>query len=125
MQSLQEPASVRSLHRWPLGIKVNNSLFSEGFYLLRRWHHGVAQKNDGRLELYFDGQLDRSSLLESVHPTLRCHLTVGPRTPESNNLKDSRSFVGRLEESAISDHRLSAEEVRAHYRLGCESTRPD
>jgi hypothetical protein len=124
-QSLQKPASVRFLHRWPLDIKVNDSLFSEGFYVPRRWHHVVAQKNDGRLELYFDGQLDRSSLLESVHPTLSCHLTVGRRTPASDNPKDSRSFVGRLDELAIYDHPLPAEEVRAHYRLGSESPRPD
>ena len=63
--------------------------------------------------------------LESVHPTLRCHLIVGRRTPESDNPKDSRSFVGRLDELAIYDHPLSAEEVRAHYRLGSESPRPD
>ena len=123
-QSLQKPASVRFLHRWPLDIKVKDSLFSEGFYLPCRWHHVVAQKNDGRLELYFDGQLDRSSLLESDHPTLRCHLVVGRRTPESGNPKDSRSFVGRLDELAIYDHPLSAEEVRAHHRLGLESPRP-
>jgi hypothetical protein len=125
LYTLYKPASVRFLHRWPLDIKVNDSLFSEGFYVPRRWHHVVAQKNDGRLELYFDGQLDRSSLLESVHPTLSCHLTVGRRTPESDNPKDSRSFVGRLDELAIYDHPLSAEEVRAHYRLGSESPRPD
>lgn len=124
-QSLQKPASVRFLHRWPLDIRVNDSLFSEGFYVPRHWHHVVAQKNDGRLELFLDGQLDRSSLLESVHPTLRCHLTVGRRTPESDNPKDSRSFVGRLDELAIYDHPLSAEEVRAHYRLGSQGPRPD
>ena len=77
------------------------------------------------MELYFDGQLDRSSRQVSVRPTLRCHLIVGRRTPESDNPKDSRSFVGRLDELAIYDHPLSAEDVRADYRLGSESPRPD
>jgi hypothetical protein len=119
--SLQKPASVRFLHRWPLDIKVKDSLFSEGYYAPRRWHHVVAQKNDGRLELFFDGQMERSMPLEVDHPTLSCHMIVGRRTPESENPKDSRSFVGRLDELAIYYHPLSADEVRAHYRLGSES----
>jgi hypothetical protein len=125
-QSLQKPASIRFLHRWPIDIRVTaDCLFSEGVYVPRRWHHVVAQKAGHRLELFLDGELDLSRPLEPDHPTLSCHLIVGRRTPESENPKDSRSFVGRLDELALYDHPLSAEEVRRHFRLGRERVRPD
>jgi hypothetical protein len=122
---LHKPASVRFLHRWPIDIHVTDSLFSENVYIPRRWHHVVAQKRDGRLDLFLDGVLERSTPLEPDHPTLRCHLIVGRRTPEGQNPKDSRSFVGRIDELAIYDHPLSDEEVRRHFRFGSESLGPD
>ena len=121
---LHKPASVRFLHRWPIDIRVTDSLFSENVYLPRRWHHVVAQKRDGRLDLFLDGVLERSTPLEPEHPTLRCHLVVGRRTPEGQNPKDSRSFVGRIDELAVYDHPLSDEEVGRHFRLGSESLGP-
>jgi hypothetical protein len=125
-QSLQKPASIRFLHRWPIDIRVTTDcLFSEGVYVPRRWHHVVAQKAGRRLELFLDGELDLSRPLDPDHPTLSCHLVVGRRTPESDDPKDSRSFVGRLDELALYDHPLSAEEVRRHFRLGRERLRPE
>ena len=122
---LHKPASLRFLHRWPIDIHVTDSLFSENVYIPRHWHHVVAQKHDGRLDLFLDGVLERSTLLEPDHPTLRCHLIVGRRTPEGQNPKDSRSFVGRIDELAVYDRPLLDEEVRRHFRLGSESLSPD
>lgn len=125
-QSLQKPASIRFLHRWPIDLRVTaDCLFSEGVYVPRRWHHVVAQKAERRLELFLDGELDLSRPLDPDHPTLTGHLIIGRRTPESDNPKDSRSFVGRLDELALYDHPLSAEEVRRHFRLGRERVRSD
>jgi hypothetical protein len=50
---------------------------------------------------------------------------VGRRTPEASNPHDSRSFVGRLDELAIYDHPLSAEEVRHHYGLARQKVLPE
>jgi hypothetical protein len=115
-QSLNKPASVRFLHRWPLDISVGNNIFSEHVYVPRRWHHVLAQKDGSRVDLYVDGVWDNSMPLDPDHPNLSCHLVVGRRTPDTLDPKDVRPFVGRLDELAIYDHPLSAVEVRHHFR---------
>jgi hypothetical protein len=122
--TLYRPASVRFLHRWPLDYKVGNNLISERVYVPRRWHHVVAQKKGDRMELYFDGVPEVSMPLEPDHPTLSCQLVVGRRNPDSLDPHDPRPFVGRLDELAIYDHPLSADEVRRHYRLARPEERP-
>src|SRR5207249_4245544 len=92
-----------------LDMKVEYNAYSEDLYVPRRWHHVVAQKNGSRMELYFDGVAARPLPLEADYPTLSCNLVVGRRTPDTKDLKDSRSFVGRLDELAIYDHTLSVE----------------
>jgi Concanavalin A-like lectin/glucanases superfamily len=116
-RALHKPASVRLLHRWPLGMKVENNAYSRSYFVPRRWHHLVAQKSCTRMEIYLDGELDGSRSLEAGIPTLLCHLVVGRRNPDPKAVKDSRSFLGRLDELAIYDHPLSAAEVRAHHGL--------
>jgi hypothetical protein len=123
-QSLYKPASVRFLHRWPLDTRIGNNIFSEYVYVPRRWHHVLAQKNGERMELYFDGEPDHSMPLELDHPTLSCRLVIGRRTPDPLELHDRRPFVGRLDELAIYDHPLSAEEVRHHFELATLEDRP-
>ncbi len=115
--SLFKPASVRFLHRWPLDTRIGNNIVSEGLYIPRRWHHLVAQKNGDRLELFLDGEPDHTMPLEPDHPTTACRLVVGRRTPDPFESQDPRPFVGRIDELAIYDHPLTAEEVRSHYRL--------
>jgi hypothetical protein len=115
--TLHKPASVRSLHRWPLDVKVENNVYSENIYIPHRWHHVVLQRNGTRMELYFDGVPSPILPIDTEYPIQSCHLIVGRRTPEATNPKDPRSFIGRLDELAIYDHLLSAEEVQAHFRL--------
>jgi hypothetical protein len=124
-QSLHKPASIRLLHRWPLDIQVQNNTYPAGVYIPRRWHHVVAQKRGDRMEVYLDGVPGRPQSLESDYPTLPCTLVVGRRTPETLNPKDSRSFVGRLDELAIYDHTLTAEEVRLHFQMATPRARPE
>jgi hypothetical protein len=116
-RSLYPPASVRFLHRWPIDMRAGDNLCSEGVYVPRRWHHVVAQKAGDRMELYFDGRPGRSLRLVPDHPSVPCQLVVGRRTPDPDDPKDSRSFVGRFDELAFYDHPLSPEEVRRHYAL--------
>lgn len=115
--SLFNPASVRFLHRWPLDTRIGNNIVSERLYIPRRWQHVVAQKNGEKLELFLDGEPDRSTTLDPDHPTVLCRLVVGRRTPDPHDPQDRRPFVGRLDELAIYDHPLTHDQVRAHYRL--------
>jgi hypothetical protein len=121
---LHKPASVRVMHRWPIDIKVQFNLYSETTYIPRRWHHVVAQKNGNRMEAYFDGVPALSLPLEPDHPSLSCRLVVGRRTPDAQDPKDSRFFVGRLDELVLYDHPLSPEEVQNHFRLATQKEPP-
>jgi hypothetical protein len=67
----------------------------------------------------------RHAPLRPEYPTLPCHLVVGRRTPEARDPRDSRSFVGRLDELAVYDHPLSAEEVRHHHGLANRRSIPE
>ncbi len=77
------------------------------------------------MQVYLDGAAARPLALECEYPKLACNLVVGRRTPDALDPKDSRSFVGRLDELAIYDHTLTAEEVRLHFQLANPSTRRD
>jgi hypothetical protein len=77
------------------------------------------------MELYFDGALDRSMPIEPEYPALPCRLVVGRRTADASNPNDSRSFVGRLDELAVYDHTLSAEEIWNHFKLATTRDRPE
>jgi Concanavalin A-like lectin/glucanases superfamily/FecR protein len=124
-QSLHKPASIRLLHRWPLDIQVQVNTYSAGVYIPRHWHHVVAQKQGDLMQVYLDGAPARPLVLDSEYPTLACNLVVGRRTPDTLDPKDSRSFVGRLDELAIYDHTLTAEEVHHHFQLANPGTRRD
>ena len=116
-QSLYKPASVRFLLRWPFNTAAGDNTFSRDVYVPRRWHHVVAQRDGDQMELYVNGVLGRSMTLDPDRPTRSCYLVVGRRTTDAHDARDVRSFVGRLDELALYDHPLSAEQVRSHYRM--------
>jgi hypothetical protein len=124
-QSLFRPASVRFLHRWPLDSRIGSNILSDEIYIPGRWHHLVAQKNGPQIELYFDGVLAHSLTLQPDHPDLACRLVVGRRMPDPLEAQDSRSFVGRIDELALYDHPLAAEDVRRHFQLATVRTDHD
>jgi hypothetical protein len=117
-------ASVRFLHRWPPGGKGGVSLQNGTTYQLYRWHHLVAQGNGDRMELYMDGALARSQPLSPDRSTTPCRLLVGRLlTTQQNAPAKNRPLFGRVDELALYDHPLSAEEVWSHYQLGTEEDR--
>jgi hypothetical protein len=116
-QTLNKPASVRFLHRWPLDTGIGKNLFSDRVYVPWTWHHVVAQRAGDRIELYLDGVVAGLMPLEGDYPELDCRLIVGRRTTVAADPSDAREFVGRLDELAIYDHVLSLEDVRAHFAL--------
>ncbi len=76
----------------------------------------MAQRRDGRAELYLDGRLNRREILDPDERPARCRLVVGRRTDDPENHVDPRTFAGSLDELALYDHALTPDEVLLHHR---------
>jgi hypothetical protein len=118
--SLASPGLIRFLHRWPAGDSGGDNAFSTKHYVPNRWHHIVAQKSGGRLELFVDGVRSQPVQARSASAPEACHLLLGrlkplPRPPGRVH---SRAFVGSIDELALYNRPLAAEEVRRHFELG-------
>jgi hypothetical protein len=118
-------ATVRFLHRWPPGGKGGVSLQNGITYQLYRWHHLVAQGHDDRMEVYMDGVLTRSQPLDPDRSTTPCRMLVGRLlTSHQDAPQKNRPLIGRVDELALYEHPLSADEVRSHYQLATQGDRP-
>jgi DNA-directed RNA polymerase specialized sigma24 family protein len=99
------------------------------FQILRilpyRWHHLVAQNNQGRMELHVNGLPTPAVAVGSDTVTEACRLLLGRLKPEPRlpGRVHSRPLVGRIDELALYDRPLSADEVRRHYELGTARSR--
>jgi hypothetical protein len=123
--ALFQRASIRFLHRWPPGLSGGDNLFSD-YYVPYRWHHAVAQMRGDRMELYVDGVALPTLSVGPDRGTEACQFLVGRLKPlqgPSGTLQ-SRNFVGQIDEIALYDHPLSAEEVRRHHTLGTGRPHP-
>jgi hypothetical protein len=127
--AVHPPASIRLLDRWPPALGGGHNIYSERPYVPYRWHHVVGQTNRGRMELYLDGEPVYSLPSDLSHPTAPCQVLLGRlSTVPLDKTDDSRwfygrPFVGRLDEVALYDHPLSAEEVRRHHRAAAQRVR--
>jgi hypothetical protein len=72
------------------------------------------------MELYMDGAHTQPVSLHPDVATEACQLLIGRLKPEPRlpGRVHSRPFVGRIDELALYDRPLTAEEVRRHYELG-------
>jgi hypothetical protein len=117
-KTLHPPASVRFLHRWPPNTAGGFNVFSREHYIPYRWHHLVAQVTQERMELYLDGVLTESLPVDPDHSTQTGQLLLGRLTKVPiHHWWWSRPFVGLMDEVALYDHPISADEVLSHYRL--------
>jgi hypothetical protein len=124
-QTFHPPASVRFLHRWPPDSAGGVNVFSREHYVPYRWHHLVAQVRDERMELFLDGALAESLPIDPDHSTQTGQLLLGRLTRVPiEHWWWSRPFAGRMDEVALYDHPISAEEIRRHYQLARSRTRP-
>jgi hypothetical protein len=118
--SLYEPCRVRFLDRWPAGLKGGDNIFSPRTFVPALWHHIVAQKVGAALELYIDGQLAGTSPAPARDGDAAesCKLLVGQlkRWPLPGQGDQVRPFGGRLDELAVYDQPLTAEEIRRHFK---------
>jgi hypothetical protein len=119
-RSLLSPGLFRFLHRWPPGDAGGDNLFSARHYVPYRWHHVVAQRNGGRLELYVDGVPAQPVSHESAFASEPCRVLLGrlKPLPRRSGYVHSRPFVGLIDELALYDHPLTTEEIRRHHELG-------
>ena len=72
-----------------------------------------------------DGAAVQPVPIRSERATEACRFLVGRLKPEPrlSGQVHSRPFVGRIDEIALYDHPLSAEEIQRHYRLGASGGR--
>ena len=128
--TLVRPASIRFLYRWPTGRGGGDNVFSDDIYVPYRWHHLVAQLASDRMELYLDGVVQTSQAIGPGGSTAPCQVILGRLTtltsfPELHHTGFRRPFVGLMDEVALYDRPLTAEEIRAHYGLATRPGKPD
>jgi hypothetical protein len=119
-RSLISPGLFRFLYRWPPGDSGGDNLFSTRHYVPYRWHHIVAQRTGGRLELYVDGVPTPPVMPPSALATEPCRVLLGrlKPVPRLTGRVHSRPFVGLIDELALYNRPLAADEIRSHYELG-------
>ena len=132
-RSPHEPCAVRFLDRWPAAVSGGADLFSRRTVVPSLWHHVVGQKAGDTLELYVDGERVGTSpaRLNAEDPDDRaatgpCRLLVGRLKRRSTPpfADEIRAFEGRLDELAVYDRPLAADEIRRHVGLGAAGCAP-
>jgi hypothetical protein len=110
--NIRQPERIRFLHRATLGVEGGVSCYSDRSYQPRRWQHVAAVREGDVLRLYMDGEL----VQEAVDPEripLGLQLVMGQLYTETVE----RFFIGHVDEVAIYDRPLSADEVAKHFQL--------
>jgi hypothetical protein len=116
--TLHPPDVVRFLHRFPPDKVGGVNVYSPEHYIPYRWHHLVAQVNGERMELFLDGKLSQSVPVAADRSSQPGQLVLGrvSKIP-IHSWWTSRPFVGQMDEVALYDHPITAQEVAHHYRL--------
>jgi hypothetical protein len=124
-QTLHPPAVVRFLHRWPPGSAGGVNVYSPSHYVPYRWHHLVAQVEGEQMELFLDGTLAGSMPVNPDRASRPGLLLLGRLSKVVvDHWGVIRPFVGQMDEVAIYDHPLPAEEIRGHFSLATPRARP-
>ncbi|MCW1925055.1 LamG domain-containing protein [Luteolibacter arcticus] len=104
--------AVRTMLRAPAGYFGGINCYSRESHLLHRWVHVAVVRDATRIQLYVDGELSDSTQASLVFHNVNLRPIIGRLQP---NPKDElRQWVGGIDEVALYDHALSAEEIRAH-----------
>lgn len=112
--AVHHPGRVRFLHRSPASNdrEVGTSCYSESPYILRKWQHVVAVKDESTMRLYVNGiQVGEGHDTNKLPAGLR--LLVGELYPS----RGVRPFIGQLDELALYDRALTPTEILQHYQL--------
>jgi hypothetical protein len=109
---IHQPERIRFLYRPLLGVHGGVSCFSDRSYKPRRWQHVAAVRDGEELRLFLDGQVVASGSDPSKMAT-GLQLVLGQLYTETVE----RFFIGHVDEVAIYDRALDADEIRRHYHL--------
>lgn len=107
------PGSFRFLHRHPPNARGGLNLFSDGGFTPMQWHHLVATTGPDSLRLYLNGKLVRTLKQPESIDSVPYQICLGQLKPHSLE----RQLVGSIDEFAVYQRELSAEEVSRHYDL--------
>jgi hypothetical protein len=108
---------VRMLVRSPAGYIINSSIYSDCHYQPRHWQYVVAQRVNGILQIYLDGELVKEAPGKPDTPP-GLQLVVGQLY--TNQL--FRPFNGCVDEMAVYGRALSSEEIKEHYEANHPKT---
>jgi hypothetical protein len=107
------PGSFRFLHRHPPNARGGLNLFSEGGFTPMQWHHLVATTGTNSLRLYLNGRLVRTLTKPESIDSVPYQICLGQLKPHTVE----RQLVGSIDEFAVYQRELSAEEISRHYEL--------
>ncbi|HEY4232057.1 MAG TPA: LamG domain-containing protein [Lacipirellulaceae bacterium] len=110
---IEHPGRIRFLHRDPPSndITLGTSCFSRTPYELRKWTHIIAAKDGPEMRLYINGELVAAGQDKSeLSPGLL--MIVG----QLDQQRTMRAFIGQMDELAVYNRALSAEEAQQHYQ---------
>ncbi len=112
--AVQHPGCIRFLHRSPASDSTSEgtSCYSKSPYTLRKWQHVVATKDGADMRLFVNGELAAEGADASDLPS-GLRLLVGRLYPAQGG----RRFIGQLDELALYNRALKAEEIAQHYEL--------
>jgi len=117
------PNSARFLHRDPPGNELTgNNAYAPGV-VPGRWHHLVAVKHLDRIEVYLNGERMKTVTDAGViggTPDVMIGLShrIFQDVPADDERR--RPFRGLIDEVAIYDRPLTADEIAEQYRLGSQ-----
>ncbi|HEY6227153.1 MAG TPA: PVC-type heme-binding CxxCH protein, partial [Verrucomicrobiae bacterium] len=96
------------------GNKANELLVGGVVLQPRTWHHVAMIRNGDQVTVYLDGKTDPeiSGKFGSTLPSDSTQLFLGGRNDRFSGLE------GKLDEVAVYDRALSADEVAAHFKAG-------
>ncbi|TWT94011.1 hypothetical protein Pla108_37220 [Botrimarina colliarenosi] len=92
-------------------------------YDIRRWQHLVYVKRGDRLELYRDGvQVASNDAGQDKHVAASLQLVCGRLYPPGAPAE--RLYIGQMDELALYERALTAEEVKEHHDIGTQKPPP-
>lgn len=106
------PGRIRFIHQ-------TTACYSSSPYRVRAWQHIAAVRDGSAMRLYADGKVVATA--EDATPLGNgLRVLMGQLFPQNEFVKDevtSRLFVGDLDEVALYDRPLGADEIRKHVQL--------
>ena len=120
------PCSIRFLHRSPpaRNAEKGTSCYTPQPYAPRTWQHVVATKAGDHMQLFVNGERVAEGREKTKSPDDMLVL-IGQNWPlQFLDKPRDREFVGELEEVAIYNRALSADEILTHYNLVIHQEKP-